>query len=90
VKRIVGRYFSPERSEGPAVSKLSRTAMQKQILRYVRNFANSADRACRSLHIVLREIFDEHAWQRFSAKHAGGSFSDFLRERHGRPRQRCC
>ena len=41
-------------------------------------------------HFILREIFDENAWERFSARHKTGKFSDFLRDRHGRPRQRCC
>ncbi len=41
---------------------------------------------------VLQEIFDERAWQRFVERSSkpGATFSDFLRERHGRPRQRCC
>lgn len=46
----------------------------------------------RLLIAVFREIFDECAWDRYSARHADhkGTFADFLRERHGRPRQRCC
>lgn len=39
---------------------------------------------------VLREVFDQAAWQRFSGRKGSATFKDFLRERHDRPRQRCC
>lgn len=39
---------------------------------------------------ALREIFDEQAWDRFESRNAGKNFNDFQRDRHGRPRQRCC
>jgi hypothetical protein len=49
-------------------------------------------RVARIALAILREIFDECAWERFVARNAdhNGSFRDFLAERHGRPRQRCC
>ena len=49
-----------------------------------------ASRGHALIALMVREIFDEAAWQRFSARNHDASFGDFLRERHGRPRQRCC
>ena len=47
-------------------------------------------RLLRVIYTALREIFDERAFDRFSARRANANFNEFLRERHDRPRQRCC
>lgn len=48
----------------------------------------------RLLHEILREIFDEAAYERFCKKtrvsEGRDSYSEFLRDRQQRPRPRCC
>ncbi|MBV8205783.1 MAG: hypothetical protein JO041_03245 [Acidobacteria bacterium] len=53
--------------------------------------AGVATRFATLLMAALREIFDESSWARFRACHSRAcTFTDFLRDRHARPRQRCC
>jgi len=58
----------------------------------IATYKSQCGRLVRTALVVLREIFDERAWERFVERHADHncSFRDFLGERHGRPRQRCC
>jgi hypothetical protein len=48
----------------------------------------------RLFHAILREIFDESAYERFCARQgvsvAPGSYSNFLREREQTKNVKCC
>lgn len=96
MKRVAGLRSSvvgsrsPERSEGPAFAEDSRECKGQRILLCVQEFNKRIVSAAAVMSDALREVFDEAAWRRYSARQADGSFNDFLRERHGRPRQRCC
>jgi hypothetical protein len=52
------------------------------------------NRIIRMLHLVLREIFEEAAYERFCTSHGippgRNSYLDFLREQSGSRKLHCC
>jgi len=52
------------------------------------------NRVIRILRLMLREIFEEAAYERFCTLHevppGRRSYSDFLREKHSSAKLRCC